>query len=280
MYGAVDIGGTKTLVAVFTHSGKIVEQIKFPTPKDYQDFKIELANTVAKLSTKTFKSIGLAAPGKIDRDRGIGIKFGNLGWENVPLLADVEEIFQTHGAIENDAKAATLSESKFLGNRYSKVVYITISTGIGIGLVENGEIDQSLGDSGGHGLYVEFEGTKTTWEDLASGSAIVREYGKKASEIKDSDAWKAISNKIAVGLINIIATLQPEVVVIGGGVGTHFIKFEKFLNEALESYKSTMTDLPKIVQAKHPEEAVIYGCYELAKSLDEKKVHGKLAIKS
>lgn len=275
MYAAVDIGGTKTLVAVFNGDGQIIEQVKFPTPKDYPDFVSELAMNVDKLSTKKFLSLGIAMPGKVNRELGIGVRFGNLDWENVPILKDAENVFNTSGAIENDAKTAALSEARLLGSTYSKVVYVTVSTGIGIGLVENGEIDQSIGDGGGHSMYIEYEGQKTTWEDLASGSAIVKTYGKRASDIDDPEAWETISRKIAAGLIDVIALLQPEVVIIGGGVGTHFAKFEAPLNAALKSYEDSMTDLPKIVQAQHPEEAVIYGCYELARSLHEVK-HGKL----
>lgn len=275
MYGAVDIGGTKTLIAVFDKNGKIVEQIKFPTPKNYTEFVKELAGSVAKLATKEFLSIGLAAPGRIDRSHGIGVRFGNLGWENVPVLHDAEKIFKAPGTIENDAKAAALAEARNLESKYSKVVYITISTGIGIALVQDGEIDQSVGDSGGNSMLMEHEGKYVSWESFASGKAISKKYGKRASDINDKSVWEKISRDFGVGIIDIISVMEPDVVIIGGGVGTHFEKYKEPLLEFMKRYETPMTNIPPIIRAKHPEEAVIYGCYELAKAR-----HGHVAKKS
>jgi glucokinase len=59
--------------------------------------------------------------------------------------------------------------------------------------------------------------------------------------------------------------IQPDLIVIGGGVGTHFEKFEKPLLNELKKYENPLAPTPLIRKAVHPEEAVIYGCYELAK---------------
>ena len=85
MYAAIDVGGTKTLIAVFAQSGKLKEQIKFPTPKDYEEFKTELATNVAKLATNEFRCAVVAVPGRINRSSGVVLAFGNLDWENVPF---------------------------------------------------------------------------------------------------------------------------------------------------------------------------------------------------
>jgi predicted NBD/HSP70 family sugar kinase len=106
MYAAVDVGGTKTLVAVFSQDGEIIEKIKFPTPPDYDDFIEQLAENVANLSTKEFQAVGLALPARIDRKHGAGLAFGNLPWENVPARKDTERIFHAPVTIENDAKLA------------------------------------------------------------------------------------------------------------------------------------------------------------------------------
>jgi predicted NBD/HSP70 family sugar kinase len=265
MIAAVDIGGTKTLIAVFDDD-KIIEQIKFPTPKAYEDFQRELADNVAKLSTKSFSRAAVAIPGVLDRTNGRLINLGNLDWENLPVVDDFSKILGCPVAIENDAKLAGLAEAKLLQDRFDKVLYVTVSTGIGIALINHGVIDDAVGDTGGHDMYVAFEGERTTWEKLASGSSIYARYGKKASDIDDPEIWKVISEKIAVGLIDLIALFQPEVIVIGGGVGTHYQKFEEPLKQALNAYDVPMTTLPEIMQAQNPEEAVVYGCYEYAKT--------------
>jgi predicted NBD/HSP70 family sugar kinase len=264
MYAAIDIGGTKTLVAVFDAKGKVVEQIKFPTPQDYDDFSAELAKTVANLSTKEFQAFGVAAPGRIDREHGVVVAFGNLPWTNVPILADTEKILKAPGVLENDTKLAALSEA-LAQKKYRKVLYVTISTGIGGGLITDGVIDTDFSSNEIGQMLMEHHGSLKRWEDFASGKAIVAHFGKKASEITDKQDWYIIARNIAIGLNAVIAALTPEVIIIGGGVGTHLPKFKDRLDEQLKIYETPMFSIPPIIQAKRPEEAVIYGCYELVK---------------
>jgi predicted NBD/HSP70 family sugar kinase len=275
MYGAVDIGGTKTLIAVFDKNGKLTEQLKFPTPRDYTTFVKELAASVAKLSTKDFQRTVVAIPGTPDRKHGIGIVFGNLPWANVSIEEDAEKVFKCPVSIENDAKLAALSEAIQLRGEFKKVLYITVSTGIGGGLVINGKIDPDFHDIEPGQMILEHNGRFQQWEDFASGSAIYAKYGKKASEITDASAWYAITRNLAVGLNTLIATLDPDVIVIGGGVGSHLEKFQDRLVEQLKIYENPMTPVPPIRKAKNAEQAVIYGCYELAKTH-----HGKVTSKA
>lgn len=269
MYIAVDIGGTKTLLAVFSSNGEVKEEIKFPTPRKYEDFLNELARNVDKLATKDFRVAAVAAPGRIDREHGIGISFGNLGWKNISIAHDIEKIIHTPVMLENDAKLGGLSEAKNLEHTYKRVLYLTISTGIGIALIVNGVIDTAIGDRGGRALLLEHKGSMKAWEEFASGKAIVKRYGKRASEIDDPKIWKIIAHDFAVGFIDLIAVLNPEVIVVGGGVGTHFLKYKSPLLAELKSYETPMLTIPPIQKALRPEKAVIYGCYELAKAHHE-----------
>lgn len=267
MYLGIDIGATKTLLACLTNDGVVTESIKFPTPKDYTVFKKELAENVAKMATNKFMACCVGVPGLLDRKRGIGIAMGNLPWKNVPIQKDVERIASCPAVIENDAKLAGLSEAILLKNKYNRVVYVTVSTGIGVGVIANQQIEPMLVDSEPGKMPLEHNGKMVAWESFASGKAIVKRYGKRASEITDPAIWMQISEDIAVGLINVIAIIQPEVVVLGGGVGTQFKRFETLLEKALERYEVPLIPIPPIMHAARPEEAVVYGCYELAKSI-------------
>ena len=131
MYAAVDIGGTKTLVAVFDKKGKLIEKIKFPTPVYYDEFIQELSNNVANLSTKEFAYGCVGMPGRLDRKHGLGLISPNLPWQRVPVQADAEKIFMCPFLIENDANLAGLSEALLLKKDFQKVLYVTVSTGIG-----------------------------------------------------------------------------------------------------------------------------------------------------
>lgn len=267
MYGAVDIGGTKTLLAVFDKSGTLVEQLKFPTPEIYEDFVKELTINVAKLSTRNFQAIGVAAPGKINHEFGVLIAAGNLPWKNAPIHEDIEKIFAAPVLVENDAKAAAISEARLAGPKYRKVVYMTISTGIGVGVCVNGNIDEALHDSEIGRMNIEYKGQVVAWESVASGSALVRMYGKRASEQTDPVVWNELARNLAKGMVAIIAMVQPDLILIGGGAGNYLERFYDPLMAELEKYENPVAPTPKIRKAVHPEEAVVYGCYEIAKEL-------------
>lgn len=266
MYAAVDIGGTKTLLASLDNDGNILEKIRFETPKNYDFWVHELRFAAHKLKHKEFKAGGIGMPGKPD-DHGRGVWFGNLPWKNVPILHDVEKIIHSPFVIENDAKMAALSEAMLLKNKYKKVLYVTVSTGIGYGLVVDQKIDDSLSDRGGKDILVEYRGKLTPWESFASGHAIVERYGKPAHDITDATTWKNISRDLVKGLIELIAIAEPEVIVFGGSVGTYFDRYKKVLAEELKKYQTPLVTLPALRAAKRPEEAVLYGCYDLAKQL-------------
>lgn len=263
MYLAVDVGGTKTFVASITDDGVIKERLRFLTPKDYDSFTQELAKNVAKLSTKQFIAAGISAPGKIDHENGLGIAMGNLPWRNVPIKKDMEKLAGCPVILENDAKLAALSEAILLKDTYNEVLYVTIGTGIGVGIVVDRQL--VLPDSEGGHMILEYDGRMQKWESFASGRAIVERFGKPASDITDPAAWNSISHALAVGLIDLIAFAQPEVIILGGGVSRHFAKFEKPLLSELKKYETPMVPIPDIKVAQRPEEAVLFGCFELAR---------------
>ncbi|MCW1908782.1 MAG: ROK family protein [Candidatus Saccharibacteria bacterium] len=266
MYLAVDIGGTKTLLAAFNDEGQQVSHFKFPTPENYDEFLKQLAENLPKLGEHDFRAATVAVPGKLDRPHGRVIALGNLPWRNEDIDADLERITHCPVEIENDAKLAGLSEALILKGEFKRALYLTFSTGIGIALINDGVIDTNVGDIGGDGMLLEHNGKLMPWEDFAAGKAIVEKYGKRASEIDDPNIWRNIVKDMAVGMIDLIAVLQPEVIIIGGGVGANFIKFGDLLIERLKTYETPMMSIPPIRPAVRAEEAVVYGCFELARA--------------
>jgi len=266
MYLGIDIGGTKTLVACLDKRGTIVDSYKFPTPPKYPDFLKELAATVANMPTDELIAAGVAVPGKVDRKHGTAVAFGNIAWHDVPIARDIRRMLKCPVVIENDANLAGLSEAMLL-KQYDCVLYVTISTGIGTGIITHQTIDPDFADSEGGQILLERKGKLCVWEDFASGSAIVRRFGKKAGEINDQKTWHIIAQDIALGLYDLATFIQPDVVVLGGGVLEHFEKFEAPLNQELQRLATPLTPVPPIRCAERPDEAVVYGCYDLAKSV-------------
>lgn len=268
MYVGIDIGGTKTLVAALDDHGVIKERVKFPTPKKYSDFIAELAKTLEGMKHKDFKAGAVAIPAvTIDRIRGIGVNFGNLPWQDVAIRDDVETLTNCPITIENDAKLGGLSESLLLAHKYRKVLYVTVSTGIGLALVVDNVIDSNVLDGGGRTILLEHQGKMVPWESFASGHAIVERYGKRASDINDEATWKKITRDLSLGLIELIAVTEPDVIIIGGSVGTYFDKYGNLLDDALQKYHLPLATIPPVIGAQRAEDAVVYGCYDLARAV-------------
>ena len=267
MYLGIDVGGSKTLVAIFSHNGELKHEKKIPTPEKYPDFIKSLKLVLAEPDfEQTFDGCCCAMPGKIDRSQGLVLEFGNENWHNVPIKSDLEKLLPgCRVLVENDAKLAAVYEASELKDRYRKVAYITISTGIGAGFVQDGKLDPVLADGEVGFMLLPHNGKLEKWEDFASGRALVKKYGKKAVDIDDPKIWQEYSADVALGIDAILAVVQPEVVVIGGGVGAHLEKFKPFLEAELKKFENKLVHIPPILKAKKAEEAVIYGCYEYIK---------------
>lgn len=264
MYLGVDIGGTKTLAAVLDEHGVITQKTKFPTNPDYAEFLQELSKTIADFGDIDYRAAGVGMPvTDFDRKRGIGIAYGNLPWQLVPIQDDLERITACPVALENDAKLAGLSEAMLLKD-YSKVLYITISTGIGTALVVDQKIDPNVGDAGGANLMMQHHGVLQPWEHFASGKAIVDRFGKRAEDIHDEATWTTIVHDWSRGFLELIAIMDPDVIVIGGSVGTYFDRYGELLLAELAKYETPLMNIPAIRQAGRPEEAVVFGCYDYA----------------
>jgi predicted NBD/HSP70 family sugar kinase len=265
MYLGVDIGGTKTLVAVLDEHGVITQQTKLPTNHDYNEFLKELQKTIENFGDHDYRAAGVGMPvTDFDRKRGIGISFGNLPWQMVPVQADIEKIVGCPVALENDAKLAGLSESMLL-KQHSKVLYVTISTGIGTALIVDQHIDPNVGDAGGAVMLLQHHGKLLPWEQFASGHAIVERFGKRAEDIHDEATWHTITHDWVSGFLELIAIMEPEVVVIGGSVGSYFDRYHKLLTAELAKHEMPLLKMPPFIQAQRPEEAVVYGCYDFAR---------------
>lgn len=264
MLVTVDTGGTKTLIASFGHDGKIGESMKFPTPANQDEYVDLLRATLQRLyAHETVEAIVVALPGIIKN--GVALWCNNLKWKNFDALGALTGVLgDTPVIIENDANLAGLSETRMLNPVPLSSLYVTISTGIGTGVIVNGHIDPGLRYSEGGRALVEFDGLVREWESFASGKAIYTTYGKFARDITSIKVWKQIADRISRGFLAVIPIIQPDIIIIGGSMGTYYQKYGPQLEGILREKLPAHIVCPKFVQAKYPEEAVIYGCYYYA----------------
>ncbi|HEX8390497.1 MAG TPA: ROK family protein [Candidatus Saccharimonadales bacterium] len=258
---AVDTGGTKTLVTGFTKAGKPGAQHRFLTPKSEDEYLATLIEHLQDTySSKTLDGIVVGVPGVV-RDGAVAWGGSNLPWERFDIARPLTRTFDCPVWVENDANLAGVAEARALDPVPRSLLYVTVSTGIGTGIILDGQLAPGLSASEGGHVMVEYDGRVQLWEDFASGQAIKRTYGKYARDITDKAVWNQIADKISRGLIAIIPILQPDCIVIGGSIGTYFNRYDDTLNKLLHEHLPAHITQPLLRQALHPEEAVVYGCY-------------------
>lgn len=256
MVTAIDVGASKTLVAQF-HGSLPMHEFKFSTPRDKDVFTSTLKNALSRFPKIELLSIGV--PGIIDHN-GLIVRCANLPWRDFDLKKILSRTYSCPVFIDNDAKLAGLAEVNSLKQTPRLGLYITISTGIGVGAIENGKISAGLRFTEPGHMVLNRNSVWQEWEEFASGRAILKKYGL-AKDITSEKTWQTIADDICVGLLALIPTLQPEVIIFGGSVGTYFNSFGSFLNEKLDRRLPTYITRPVLLEAQHPDEAVIYGCY-------------------
>lgn len=264
MLVTVDTGGTKTLVASFSEDGVVGQMVKFPTPKTTREYVKLLTETLLEeYGEQSVDAVVIAIPGIIKN--GVAVWCNNLGWANFDVAAAFKGVLgDAPILVENDANLAGLAEARSLKKPAHSVLYVTVSTGIGTGLIIDDRIDPTI-QHGEAGLaLLEFDGSLQQWEKFASGQAIYKLYHKFGRDIHSKRTWRQIADRISRGFLALTPLLQPNVVIIGGSMGVYFDKFIDPLNDILKKRMPPHIPIPKIVQAVHPEQAVIYGCYYYA----------------
>ena len=188
----IDIGGTKLATVVADSSGHILGKVRKPTlsergPEYALDLLFDMVRetvSLAGLEQDAISAIGVSCGGPLDTKTGIVYSPPNLpGWDALPLKTKLESEFQVPVTIENDANASALAEYRFGGGRgYKAVLYMTMSTGIGGGIVIDGHIYHGANDSAGevgHQILLPDGplcgcGKRGCLEALCSGPAIAR----------------------------------------------------------------------------------------------------------
>ncbi len=230
--------------------------------------------------------IGIIFAGLVDSEKGAVISSPNiLGLNNYSIVQPLEEFFDAPATLENDATAATIAESLFgAGKGVENFVYLTLSTGIGGGAFINGKLykgSHGLAGEMGHMVIMSNGptcgcGRKGCLEAIAGGRGIARRVSENVSAVRDSqifsslrpyeiDAAKVFQAKkkgdmlaqlmieetiyyLAVGIVNVITVLDPEIVIIGGGISRAGKDLFSPLNAAIREEFKSMRRPVKIVR--------------------------------
>lgn len=260
----IDIGGTKIALALGTERGKILRQEEIPTKTGAQSrrFAHFLAAYVKNfiresgIPTSKISGIGVGCPGAVNPQNGLIPRSPNLpGWKGIPLRNILSGATGLPVFFANDANAAAIAESVFgAGKGVENFIYITVSTGIGGGIVLNGRIYEGSGFVAGEIGHLSVVpdgnqcncGRRGCLEAYASGTAIGRFVQEHRSDIKSSlkstvfrdgnfgarqvglaakagdrtaiESYRRAGYYLGIGIADLLNILNPEKIIIGGGV--------------------------------------------------------------
>jgi glucokinase len=265
LYGAIDVGGTNVRAIVAGLDGKVLGDRIQPS-RAHEGLEPTLGSMVealnaaageAKAQVAELKALGICSAGWVDSEKGIVPAAPQLpGWHNVPLTKVMQERTGVRSWLENDANAAALGEHVFgAGKGVRHLVYITVSTGIGGGIIADGKLYGGAKGSAGEIGHTIIDpagplcgcGNYGCLESLASGTAIARR-GEEAAAQGESTKLAALKEKgepitaqamaaiaaggdavsreifseagrfLGIALANVVNLLSPELILIGGGV--------------------------------------------------------------
>lgn len=262
----VDIGGGTTRVGFSKDKKNFESIIKFATFENFSDQTQRIVDEIKDQSNVEKIMIGCA--GSLDRKNGIVAIWGQRrSWWGQSLFQPLRKIFpNTKLILENDADMAALGEAIFgAGKNNNLVGYVTLSSGIGGGLIQNKKImPEHFGIEPGHQI-VNFKETETwscgqrgCFESYASGTAFKIIFGLAAENCNDKTIWSKYAKFAAVGLANILVLWSPEIMVIGGGLSNKFKEFEEPLKLELTKLLPIFK-IPLIVKAELNEPGLFGG---------------------
>jgi len=243
MIGAVDIGGTKIAVGMVNAEGNILAHTESPTAPEHGPQAglasiIEMLQDVKQRAGGNLEGVGIGCTGPVNPLTGELERVEFLPeWEGLNLVAEIKKNFGVTAALENDADAAALGEFAWgAGRGTRRFIYVTVSTGIGGGIVFDGQlyrgVDGAHPELGHHVIDPSgpkcFCGARGCWESLASGPALAARGGQataravcEAAERGDSVARAVVEAEaryLGMGLANLVTLFVPDVIALGGGV--------------------------------------------------------------
>jgi glucokinase len=225
----VDVGGTKIACARVDPWLEVLDRVSLPTRAD-EGYAVSLGQiftVIEECLTMDTEAIGICAPGPLNPKTGVVMNPPNLpGWQNVPLAKLVSNKFGLPCCLENDANAAGLAEALYGAARgRSSVFYVTLSTGIGAGIIFDGRIYHGRNGAAAEGGHVSIDyrspaicncGVPGCIEALASGSALAAR-GLDPRTLSDCELDE-LATMIGAWLGGVVSLLDPDIIVIGGGL--------------------------------------------------------------
>lgn len=289
--GAIEAGGTKFVCSVGNDKGEIFNKVIFPTttPTETMD------KVISFFKQHEIEGIGIGCFGPMDLNEdsetyGYITSTPKILWQNYDILGTLKREFSIPINIDTDVNAAALGEATWGAAKHlDNSIYITVGTGIGVGVITDGKIYHGLTHPEmGHVLVQrhqddDFQGAcvfhPSCLESLASGNAIDKRWGMSGKEIPlNHKAWEFEAYYLAQAIVTYILTLSPKKVIMGGGVLKQQHLFPMVRNQVIKmlngyiQINDIINDIDNyIVYPKLGDHAGICGALALAKKSKTKQ---------
>jgi len=241
LYGALDAGGTKMTCVVGNENGQILDQVVIPTstpdetmPKVIEYFKSKLDPALP--DDEKIQALGVSCFGPVDvrtdsKTYGNILNTPKIAWRNFPMLQTLKDALgDIPMKFDLNVNCALLGEATWgAAKGLNDAVYIKIGMGVGMGAISGGKpVHGMLHPEAGHLIMSRVSGDDykghcpshgACFEGMASGSAIEERWGKPAKELADRpEVWELEAKYIAQAITDILLTLSPQKIILGGGV--------------------------------------------------------------
>ena len=291
----IDVGGTNVRLGIVNTAGKVLSRASFQT-KQFIRTPGSLINAlceavtalVAKrgLTKKDIAGVGVGLPGLVDVDKGVIRCLPNIpGWSDVALKRIMERKLGILVRVENDVNMIALGEWEYgAGKGMQDLICMTLGTGVGAGLILANKIYRGAGFAageighaplnengpdcgcGGWGCFERYVGHKRLQKDaarvFAKNDITLEDVCRRASEGKKKALkfWESVGERVANGLVGPVNILNPECVIIGGGVARSFEFFKPVLEKVLKRRcMKTQAQMVRIIKARLDDDAGIIG---------------------
>ena len=248
LLGALEAGGTKMVCAIGDENGKVIERESFPTRLPEET----MPSLINYFKEKGIEALGIGSFGPLNLDPK-DPHYGDItttpkpGWHNYPLRKSFVDALGVPVGIDTDVNAAALGEATLgAGKGCDSLVYVTVGTGVGAGILVGGKLVHGLvhpefghillrphpEDPAPHGFCPYHDGCL---EGMACGTAIEKRWGVSARELpEDHIAWTVEAEYLAQMCVTAIVTVSPKKIVLGGGVMHQLHLFPRIRARVLE----------------------------------------------
>ena len=243
----VDLGGTNMRAGRISDN-RLIEQASRPTPKDAkkcEDTLEILLEAIRAVWNEDVKGIGIGVPSVVDRKKGIVYDVVNIPhWKEVHLKELLESQFNVPVYVDNDANCFALGERFFgEGRNYENFVGLTIGTGLGGGIIQQGKLLSDVNCGSGEFGMLPYK--DEILEYFCSGSYFMNVWGIDGKEMYDRamrkddlalDAYRQFGEHVAAAIKMVVLTIDPEMIVFGGSVAAAHTLFEDSMYEKLKDF--------------------------------------------